>query len=84
VINYRFCIPLPPGSIWERPSCSSQLVPTVMRSRCAVSRDLQALADRLEQCGVRSDAMESTSGYWIKIYLPGQRSAQQERAWTQN
>jgi hypothetical protein len=48
------------------------------------TRDLQALADRLEQCGVRSDAMESTSVYRIPIYLPRQLSAQQERAMTQN
>jgi transposase len=32
------------------------------------TRDLHALADWLQHCGVRSVAMESTSVYWIPIY----------------
>ena len=32
------------------------------------TRDLHALADWIQQCGVRSVAMESTSVYWIPIY----------------
>jgi transposase len=32
------------------------------------TRDLNALADWLQQCGVRSVAMESTSVYWIPVY----------------
>src|SRR3989442_5831682 len=32
------------------------------------SRDLNALADWLQQCGVCSVAMESTSVYWIPVY----------------
>jgi transposase len=32
------------------------------------TRDLHALADWPQQCGVRSVAMESTSVYWIPIY----------------
>jgi transposase len=32
------------------------------------TRDLHALADWLQQCGIRSVAMESTSVYWIPIY----------------
>jgi len=32
------------------------------------TRDLQALADWLQQCGIRTIAMESTSVYWIPVY----------------
>jgi transposase len=32
------------------------------------TRDLHALGDWLEQCGIHSVAMESTSVYWIPIY----------------
>jgi hypothetical protein len=32
------------------------------------TRDLHALADWLEQCGVRSVAMESTGVYWIPVF----------------
>src|SRR5579863_8237747 len=40
------------------------------RVRCfpTFTRDLHALADWLEQCGIHSVAMESTSVYWIPIY----------------
>jgi hypothetical protein len=31
------------------------------------TRDLNALADWLQQCGIRSVAMESTSVYWIPV-----------------
>ena len=53
------------------------------------TRDLHALGDWLEQCGIHSVAMESTSVYWIPIYqilearglggLFGQRTAREER-----
>src|ERR1700721_665751 len=39
-----------------------------VRSFPTFTRDLHALADRLEQCGIHSVAMESTSVYWIPIY----------------
>jgi transposase len=32
------------------------------------TRDLNALADWLQRCGVHSVAMESTSVYWIPVY----------------
>jgi transposase len=39
-----------------------------VRSFPTFTRDLNALADWLQQCGVRSVAMESTSVYWIPVY----------------
>lgn len=42
--------------------------PQSVRSFPTFTRDLNALADRLEQCGIRSVAMESTSVYWIPVY----------------
>jgi transposase len=39
-----------------------------VRSFPTRTRDLNALADWLQQCGVRSVAMESTSVYWIPVY----------------
>jgi len=39
-----------------------------VRSFPTLTRDLHALADWLEQCGIHSVAMESTSVYWIPIY----------------
>jgi len=32
------------------------------------TRDLNALGDWLQRCGIRSVAMESTSVYWIPVY----------------
>jgi transposase len=42
--------------------------PHPVRSSPTFTRDLHALADWLEQCGIHSVAMESTSVYWIPIY----------------
>jgi transposase len=42
--------------------------PQPVRSFPTFTRDLDALADWLQQSGVRSVAMESTSVYWIPIY----------------
>jgi transposase len=42
--------------------------PQPVRRFPTFTRDLHGLADWLEQCGVRSVAMESTSVYWIPIY----------------
>jgi transposase len=42
--------------------------PQPVRSFPTFTRDLHALADWLEQCGIHSVAMESTSVYWIPIY----------------
>jgi hypothetical protein len=42
--------------------------PQPIRRFPSFTRDLHALADWLQQCGVRSVAMESTSVYWIPIY----------------
>jgi hypothetical protein len=53
-------------------SCTSPSALIEIPTRSAVSptftRDLHALADWLEQCGIHSVAMESTSVYWIPIY----------------
>jgi hypothetical protein len=38
-----------------------------VRSFETFTRDLNALADWLEDCGIRSVAMESTSVYWIPL-----------------
>jgi transposase len=42
--------------------------PQPVRSFPTFTRDLHSLADWLEQCGIRSVAMESTSVYWIPVY----------------
>jgi transposase len=42
--------------------------PQPIRSFPTFTRDLNALADWLQQCGIRSVAMESTSVYWIPVY----------------
>jgi transposase len=42
--------------------------PHPVRSFPTFTCDLHALADWLEQCGIHSVAMESTSVYWIPIY----------------
>lgn len=42
--------------------------PQLVRRFPTFTRDLHALADWLQQCGVRSVAMESTGVYWIPIY----------------
>jgi len=42
--------------------------PQPVRRFPTFTRDLHTLADWLDQCGVRSVAMESTSVYWIPIY----------------
>jgi len=39
-----------------------------VRSFATITQDLNALADWLQHCGVRSVAMESTSVYWIPVY----------------
>src|SRR3954465_341191 len=39
-----------------------------VRSFATFTQDLNALADWLQRCGVRSVAMESTSVYWIPVY----------------
>jgi len=38
-----------------------------VRSFPTFTRDLNALADWLQQCGIRSVVMESTSVYWIPV-----------------
>ncbi len=42
--------------------------PEPVRSFPTFTRDLNALADWLQRCGIRSVAMESTSVYWIPVY----------------
>ena len=42
--------------------------PQPVRSFPTFTRDLNALADWLQQYGIRSVAMESTSVYWIPVY----------------
>jgi hypothetical protein len=41
--------------------------PEPVRSFPTFTRDLNALADWLQRCGIRSVAMESTSVYWIPV-----------------
>lgn len=40
----------------------------IIRSFPTFTRDLNAPADWLEHCGIRSVTMESTSVYWIPVY----------------
>jgi len=42
--------------------------PKPVRSFSTFTRDLNALADWLQRCGIRTVAMESTSVYWIPLY----------------
>lgn len=42
--------------------------PQPVRKFPSFTQDLNALADWLQQCGIRSVAMESTSVYWIPVY----------------
>jgi len=42
--------------------------PHPVRAFGTFTEDLQALADWLEQCGVKTIAMESTGVYWIPLY----------------
>jgi transposase len=42
--------------------------PQPVRSFPTFTRDLHALADWLQHCGIRSVVMESTSVYWIRVY----------------
>ena len=42
--------------------------PQPIRCFPTFTRDLHALADWLEKCGIHSVAMESTSVYWIPVY----------------
>src|SRR6266853_4758188 len=42
--------------------------PQPVRSFPTFTRDLNALADWLQRCGIRSVAMELTSVYWIPVY----------------
>lgn len=42
-----------------------------VRSFATFTQDLNALADWLQRCGVRSVAMESTSVYWIPVLRSG-------------
>ncbi len=47
---------------------SSDRDPHPVRSFPTFTCDLNALADWLQQCGIRSVAMESTSVYWLPVY----------------
>lgn len=47
---------------------SAERDPHPVRCFPTFTRDLHALADWLQLCGIRSVAMESTSVYWIPIY----------------
>ena len=55
------------ASEYSSPSALTAIQESV-RSFPTFTRDLHALADWLEQCGIRSVAMESTSVYWIPVY----------------
>jgi transposase len=46
------------------PNCD----PEPVRTFAAFTADLHALADWLQQCGIRTVAMESTSVYWIPLF----------------
>jgi transposase len=47
---------------------SAERDPHPVRCFPTFTRDLHVLADWLQQCGIRSVAMESTSVYWIPVY----------------
>jgi transposase len=47
---------------------SAERDPQPVRRFPTFTRDLHALAEWLEQCGIGSVAMESTSVYWISVY----------------
>jgi len=76
--NYRRCEQLPilhPNAAGIDVGASELFVavsadrdPQPVRSFPTFTRDPHALADWLEQCGIHSVAMESTSVYWIPIY----------------
>ena len=59
---------MPPASTSEPPSITWRCPQSVVRSRCATSEDLQALADWLKACGVTTVAMEATGVYWIPLF----------------
>ena len=42
--------------------------PEPVRSFTTFTRDLNAVADWLQKCSIRSVAMESTSVYWIPLH----------------
>ena len=72
VISYRCCTPMQLESILVQTSYCVAVQPDrdtdAVRSFATFTQDLNALADWLEDCGVRSVAMESTSVYWIPVY----------------
>ena len=94
VISCQFCILMPPGSTWAPATCSfavpAERDAEPVRRFSTFTCDLNALADWLTLCGIRSVAMESTSVYWIPVYqilesprirsMPGKRAARKECA----
>ena len=57
--------------MWERRRCSLRFLQTVIRSPFGVPTftvDLERLADWLQQCQIRTVAMESTGVYWIPLF----------------
>src|SRR5215218_6983102 len=50
-------VAVPPGSC-----------PDPVRQFSVFTKDLYAIADWLEECGVKSVAMESTGVYWVALY----------------
>jgi transposase len=63
------CVPL--GSVPNSPgtrAASESGLPDHVRSFGACTADLEQLADWLQQCGVKTIAMESTGVYWIPLF----------------
>ena len=56
--------------------------PQPVRSFPIFTRDLNALADWLQQCGIHSVAMESTSVYWIPVYQILENRAGSKCTWS--
>jgi transposase len=50
-------VAVPPGSC-----------PDPVRQFCVFTKDLYAIADWLEECGVKTVAIESTGVYWVPLY----------------
>ena len=61
-------VAVPPEDVPARPADHPPKLPAHVRSFGACTADLIELADWLQQCGVKTVAMESTGIYWISLF----------------
>jgi transposase len=61
-------VAIPPEDAPPSPANHPPNLPAHVRSFGACTADLMELADWLEQCGVKTVAMESTGIYWIPLF----------------